>query len=235
MRTIKISKIKDTTQLVITTNGVAEVINCNSSRTLVAYEFGVMIVNDPTKNELNNFKIPVADLINTGIDFTGVVTGQDLADKLALETCFKYGGWLGSGEIQDLIDGSFTAQHKVDIVLNKAKVGVKAKIIGLTELKDEFTKCFDLGDVSGVLDLPFTSGIQWTFNMIGPTTLTHSVLTQGKTITIVTTGNYTITFPEGIDTNDLVNYDGTKKNVINLTCISTAPPFYSATSKAYSI
>ncbi len=103
MRSITITKIGDTTQVKILENGKTRTINSNSNRDLEVYDGGIIIVNDPTETKLNNFKIAVSELTNDGIDFTGIVTGEELANKLAEEKVFKLGSGIAAEAVTNLI------------------------------------------------------------------------------------------------------------------------------------
>ena len=84
-------------------------------------------------------------------------------------------------------------------------------------------------------DIDWALGLTFTKTLASAWTMTFSNPVVGKTIMIVTTGDFVITFPTGVDVTEIVNYDGTKRNVMVITCVSTALPLYSLTDRAYTI
>lgn len=102
-RQITISKLGDTTIVKIVDNGKTRSIYCNSSRDLQPTENGIRISNDPNETTLNNFEIKITELTNDGIDFSTVVTPEDLLNVLATNKAFKKGGGLGADEVNQLI------------------------------------------------------------------------------------------------------------------------------------
>lgn len=80
-----------------------------------------------------------------------------------------------------------------------------------------------------------TSAIDWSTGFYQATTLTASTtytftnLEQGKTIVLKITGNYTLAFPATCKALTSTTYDGTKNNVIFITCVDSTTPltFYS--------
>ena len=68
--------------------------------------------------------------------------------------------------------------------------------------------------------------------MIGATTLTFSNLIQGKTLSLVVTGDEVLTVPTGFDSEDLSGFDGTKTNYIQIYCANSSTPVFTAGLKA---
>jgi len=89
--------------------------------------------------------------------------------------------------------------------------------------------------LGAVTDIDWALGITFTKTLAAAWTVTFSNPVVGKTIMIVTTGDFVIAFPTGVDVTEIVNYDGTKRNVMFVTCVSTALPLYSLTDRAYTI
>ncbi len=106
----------------------------------------------------------------------------------------------------------------------------KVAIIHLnSELKDEKA-------LGGDTEIDWVDGITFTKTLAAGWTATFANSVIGKTIMVVTTGDYTITWPSGVDASaDFGDYDGTKRNVHFLTCVSTSIPLYSGSVKAYTI
>ena len=97
-------------------------------------------------------------------------------------------------------------------------------------------------DLKGEVDLlatsvtNFNSGITFLKALTGAWSPTFSNPIVGKTIMVITTGNYTITWPTGVDSvADFTNYLGTNRNVHIITCASTSLPLYTGTCKTYTI
>lgn len=136
MRAITISLVGNSTILKEVLNGVTKIYTSNSSRELEAVEGGIKILAHPETEILNNFVINIAELTNDGIDFTGVVTSEDLLTKLAQEKCFKDGGWLGVDESRQV---TFIGGNKFDLhkhvdnndPLNRLVLEVKDVVIGM--------------------------------------------------------------------------------------------------------
>ncbi|KKK41467.1 hypothetical protein LCGC14_2711290, partial [marine sediment metagenome] len=92
------------------------------------------------------------------------------------------------------------------------------------------------GALGAGTDIDWDAYITFTKTLAAAWTVTFSNPIVGKVIMVVTTGNYTITWPTGVDASaDFADYDGTKRNVHFLTCVSTSIPLYSGSVKAYTI
>ena len=112
--------------------------------------------------------------------------------------------------------------QKADLVAGKvpaSQLPLTADSIGIAELKPSLKAEVNL--LTGN-DIDFSLGIQYLKTLTGNTTLTFSNLTIGKTITLVVSGNFTLTFPVSVDVNDLSSYDGTKTNYIQMYCVSSS-------------
>lgn len=96
-----------------------------------------------------------------------------------------------------------------------------ALAVGVAELKTELKATSSLSGTVVDWDL----GIQFEKTLTANTTLTFSDVQEGKTISLIIDGNYTLTLPTGVK-GDLSAYDGTKTNVIQIYCHdSTTPTF----------
>lgn len=73
-------------------NGNTKTFASNTNRNYLPVAGGVKIMPNSEETILNNYVILIADLVNDGIDFTGVATSEDLIAKLAINQAFKYGG-----------------------------------------------------------------------------------------------------------------------------------------------
>lgn len=102
--------------------------------------------------------------------------------------------------------------------------------VGITQLAAELKTVVALGAGTAV---NWSSGIQFEKTMTTNTTLTFSNVVEGKTITLVIDGNYTLTLPTGVDTGDLTDFDGTKTNVIHIYCHDSTTPKFSTSLRAY--
>lgn len=109
--------------------GDTKIYYINSNREYNPYATGVVIENDPNEKTLNNFRIDVSELTNDEIDFTGILTGEQLADKISDEKLFKQGGGLGLDTGTNIYDPS----GEVGNNLNKTAVTLQT---ALKEVRD---------------------------------------------------------------------------------------------------
>lgn len=142
---ISISVVGNSTIVKEVVNGKTNIYASNTSRNYLPIAGGIKILPSEQEAMLNNYVILIADLVNDGIDFTGVATSDDLITKLAETKAFKQGGWLGAVEVKELYEGlpdtnPFTDQDKADVAANKLTVtpiaadtaAVKGKLYILT-------------------------------------------------------------------------------------------------------
>jgi len=101
--------------------------------------------------------------------------------------------------------------------------------IGVAELKPELKASTDLVG----LDVDWDDGIQYSYTMSAATELTFSNILEGKTIMLVIDGDYTLTLPTGVNTVDLINFDGTKTNYIQIYCVDDSTPLFISGLKNY--
>jgi len=99
----------------------------------------------------------------------------------------------------------------------------------------EFPSSATTSGATNIIEIDWNDGVQFEYTLTGATYLIFANPITSKTIVLVTTGNYTLNFPIGVDISELASYDGTKRNVFYITCISTSLPLYSVTSKVYTI
>lgn len=104
------------------------------------------------------------------------------------------------------------------------------KVVGIAQLSDELTAVVDMGVGT---EVDWSLGIQFLKTMTGNTTVTFVNTVDGKTISLVIDGNFTLTLPSGIVVDDLVAWDGTQTNVLHITCINNVTPLYSVATKSY--
>jgi len=77
-------------------------------------------------------------------------------------------------------------------------------------------------------DIDWDLGVQGTKTLSGNITFTFSNYTTTKYLNLELTGDYTITWPSGIE-GDLSGYDGTLINIIQLYCVDQTTPKFIAT------
>ncbi len=99
----------------------------------------------------------------------------------------------------------------------------QALAVGVAELKTELKATSALSGTVVDWDL----GIQFEKTLVANTTLTFSDVQEGKTISLIIDGDYTLTLPTGVK-GDLSAYDGTKTNVIQIYCHDSATPTFVA-------
>lgn len=75
-------------------------------------------------------------------------------------------------------------------------------------------------------DIDWSLGIQFQKTMTEDTTFTFSNVVAGKSIVIELDGNFTPTGPTGMRAIDLLPYEGTKTNYVQVYCISKTPPVF---------
>ena len=114
----------------------------------------------------------------------------------------------------------------------KTPVTVGSDSVGVTELKVELKDEVALGATTAI---DWSLGITFTKVLSAGWTMTFTNPIVGKTIMVVTNGAFSITLPSGCDTNDIVNYDTAKRNVLYITCVSNVIPLYSISDKSYTI
>jgi len=102
-----------------------------------------------------------------------------------------------------------------DNSVNYAKTGA--------EFKD------DLTITSNAID--WATGFYKAITLTANTTFTFSNLEKGKTICLKITGSFTLALPATCKAQNTTTYDGTKNNVIWITCVDSSTPltFYSIT------
>lgn len=100
-------------------------------------------------------------------------------------------------------------------------------VITVNKLATSLKGIVSLGNVSGAVTIDCSLGIHFNLNMIGATSLNITNPQAGKTITLVVTGNFTLTQPSSVK-GDWSGFDGTKTNQIQIYCIDSATPIYSS-------
>jgi hypothetical protein len=92
--------------------------------------------------------------------------------------------------------------------------------IGYSELANEF-KTRTAVTSGGTINIDWSIGSIWTFTITANTILTFSNLLDNKQITLIMTGNFTLTLP---GTSIIINgiYDGTVSNFIQLYCSNSS-------------
>jgi hypothetical protein len=95
--------------------------------------------------------------------------------------------------------------------------------ISMNDIASELKATTNLGNVSGSVAINWALGIQYNLTMTGATTLTFSNMVQGKTITLIVTGNYTLAFPASVK-GDITGFVGTKTNQVQLYCFDGTTP-----------
>ena len=127
-------------------------------------------------------------------------------------------GLLLEFDLGDVIDTTVAVIANDIIGINNLAPGLKAEVA-----------------LGAGTDIDWALGITFTKTLAAAWTMTFTNPVVGKTIMIVTTGDSVIAFPTGVDAAEIINYDGTKRNVMVITCVSTALPLYSLTDRAYTI
>jgi hypothetical protein len=84
------------------------------------------------------------------------------------------------------------------------------------------------------IQVNWDDGIQFAYTMTGNTNMTFINYVVGKMITLVIDGGaYTLTLPNGVNVNDLTNFDGTKTNYIQIYCADASTPVFISKLKNY--
>jgi hypothetical protein len=96
--------------------------------------------------------------------------------------------------------------------------------IGFAELKPEKKAVTQLGTGT---DVDWSLGVMFEKVLTADTTLTISNPVEGSTIKLVITGDFSITWPAGINVKETAGYVGANNNVFTITCIDTIVPEYS--------
>jgi lysophospholipase L1-like esterase len=107
---------------------------------------------------------------------------------------------------------------------------IKNESISVLKLSPELKAEVNLG--TG-LNIDWSLGVQFIKVLTANTVLTFSNITPCKTITLVVSGNYTLTFPSGVNVSDVYNFDGTKTNYIQIYCVNTTTPIFLTALKNY--
>ena len=157
------------------------------------------------------------------VDYTGAVTLTQPTDAYG----FKRLG-VATSATEILLDLDIE-QEQVSITMSQ----VSDLSISIDELDGSLKDEISLGAATAI---GWNAGITFDKALTAAWTATFTSPVVGKTIMVVTTGNYTITWPTGVDaTNDFADYDGTKRNVHFITCVSTSIPLYASSIKVYTI
>ena len=85
---ISITVAEGTTIVKETVNGKVNIFASNTNRNYLPVTGGIKIMTTGKESTLNNYVILIAELVNDGIDFTGVATSEDLITKLAEQKAF---------------------------------------------------------------------------------------------------------------------------------------------------
>lgn len=85
---ISITVSEGTTIVKEVVNGKTNTFSSNSNRNYIPVAGGIKIMPNGKETILNNYVILINDLVNDGIDFTGVATSEDLVTKLAINKAF---------------------------------------------------------------------------------------------------------------------------------------------------
>lgn len=85
---ISITVSEGTTIVKEVVNGKTAIFASNTNRNYLPVVGGIKIMPNSDETVLNNYVILIADLVNDGIDFTGVATSADLVAKLAEQKAF---------------------------------------------------------------------------------------------------------------------------------------------------
>lgn len=109
------------------------------------------------------------------------------------------------------------------VVANTTKIGLTSGSVGVTQLATSLKAVAP--STTTIID--WNLGIQYPIPMIANTTLTFSNYTVGKVITLKVTGNFTLTLPTTVK-GDLTAFDGTLTNVIDIRCIDSTAPIFTA-------
>ena len=155
------------------------------------------------------------------IDSSGNIIGNNLSGTNS-----------GDNAVNTLYNGLVSNATHTGEVTGDVALTIASGVVDTDNLASDLTDEVPLGVNT---DINWNLGIKFTKVLAANWTMTFSNPIVSKTIMIVTTGNFTITFPTGVDVTEIVNYDGTKRNVIYVTCVSTSIPLYSVTGRAYTI
>ncbi len=213
---ISIAVVGNTTIVKEVVNGKTNIYASNTSRNYLPITGGIKIMPSNEEAILNNYVILIADLVNDGIDFTGVITSEDLVTKLAVSKAFKYGGWLGYDELVALI---------------AANADGYLKTVSRANLVIALNGYVDLGDVSGVVNIVCSAGIHFKMNLIGAITgfTFSSFITEHlKSITLEMVSNgFTAAKPAVLVGDDWTKYDAAKTNQVQVYLLDVVTPKFS--------
>jgi hypothetical protein len=108
-------------------------------------------------------------------------------------------------------------------VTGSGALTIASGVVDIDNLAPELKATTALGSVSGTVNINWALGIQFNFAMTSATTLTFSNMVQGKTITLIVSGNFTLAFPASVK-GDITGFVGTKTNQIQLYCFDGTTP-----------
>jgi len=114
------------------------------------------------------------------------------------------------------------AEHTGEVT-GATALTIASGVVDIDNLAAELKATTALGSVSGTVNINWALGIQFNFAMTAATTLTFSNMAQGKTITLIVTGNFALTLPASVK-GDVTGFDGTKTNQIQLYCFDSTTP-----------
>lgn len=100
---ISIAVVGSTTIVKEVINGKTKIFASNTSRNYLPITGGIKILPSDEEAMLNNYVILIADLVNDGIDFTGVATTEELITKLAETKAFKSGSGLDADIVTNMV------------------------------------------------------------------------------------------------------------------------------------
>jgi hypothetical protein len=129
----------------------------------------------------------------------------------------------GDNSANTLYSGLVTNATHTGEVTGATALTIASGVVDIDNLAVELKATTALGNVSGTVNINWALGIQYNLTMTGATTLTFSNMMQGKTITLIVTGNYTLTFPASVK-GDKTGFVGTKTNQVQLYCFDSTTP-----------
>ena len=127
-------------------------------------------------------------------------------------------GYTGATDANNYVHPSHTGE-----VTGSGALTIASNVVDIDNLAAELKATTALGNVSGTVNINWALGVQYNLNMTAATTLTFSNMMQGKTITLIVTGNFTLTLPTSVK-GDITGFDGTKTNQIQLYCFDSTTP-----------
>lgn len=149
--------------------------------------------------------------------FTGTLNASNLS-----------GTNTGDNAVNSLYSGLVSNATHTGEVTGSTALTIASGVVDIDNLANELKATITLGNVSGTTNIDFSLGIQFNMTLTAATTLTITNPQQGKMITLIVSGDFTLAIPATVN-GDISGFDGTLTNQLQIYCLDETTPIYSVT------